>query len=111
MNGLFRRAHIYWVRMPAEHKHRPALILSPDRRNDRAETVVVIPCTTVKRPGPWHVHLRRGEGGLDRDSAAKCEDITLLAKDRLLPTPLGGPLSSARLEEIRAALLQALDFE
>ena len=105
-----RRGHVYWVRMPGEVKQRPALVLSPDRRNDLAGTVVVVPCSSVKRFGPWHVQLRRGEGGLERDSVVKCEDITLLGTQRLLSPPLGGPISRERLEEIRECLLRALDF-
>jgi mRNA-degrading endonuclease toxin of MazEF toxin-antitoxin module len=108
---MFRRGHVYWVKMPGEHERRPALVLSPDRRNERATTVVVVPCTTVKRPGPWHVHVRRGEGGLDRDSVIKCEEVTMLAKEHLVPTALGGPLSAARLDEIRTGILRALDYE
>ena len=108
---MIRRGHIYRVRMPGEGKERPALVLSPDRRNELSETVVVVPCTTVKRFGPWHVQLRRGEGGLAEASVVKCEDVTTIARQRLVPRPLGGPLSAERLNEIRAGLMRALDFE
>lgn len=108
---MFRRGHMYWIKMPGEGKLRPALVLSPDRRNDRAETMLVVPCSSVKRLGPWHVALRKGEAGLPRDSVVKCEDITLLAKTRAEPKPLGGPLSAERLDEIRSGILRSLDFE
>jgi mRNA-degrading endonuclease toxin of MazEF toxin-antitoxin module len=108
---VHRRAHIYWVRMPSERKRRPAVVLSADRRNQLADTVVVAPMSTVPRRGRWNVGLRKGEGGLPHDSVIKCEEITTLLKDKLEPTSLGGPLSSERLAEIRTALLCALDFE
>jgi mRNA interferase MazF len=107
----FRRGYVYWVRMPEEDKKRPALVLSHDIRNDRAPTVVVIPCTTVRRLGPWHVPLRKGEGGLRVSSVAKCEDITLLSKDKLAEGSLGGPVSNERLVQIRDAILRALDLD
>jgi mRNA-degrading endonuclease toxin of MazEF toxin-antitoxin module len=108
---VFRRGHLYWARVPGESKQRPVVVLSPDRRNDLAETVVVVPCTTTRRFGPWNVALTVGEGGLDRASVVKCEEISSLLKERLGPTPLGGPLSVARLDEIRDCLLRALDFD
>lgn len=108
---MFRRGHLYWARVPGESKQRPVVVLSPDRRNDLAETVVVVPCTTTRRFGPWHVALAAGEGGLDRASIVKCEDVSALLKERLAPVALGGPLAQARLDEIRACLLRALDFD
>jgi mRNA-degrading endonuclease toxin of MazEF toxin-antitoxin module len=97
--------------MPSERKQRPAVVLSADRRNLLADTVVVVPVSTAVRRGRWNVPLRKGEGGLLQNSVIKCEEVTTLRKDRLDGTPLGGPLSAIRLEEIRHGLLCALDFE
>src|SRR5688572_7776892 len=108
---MFLRGHLYWIRMPGERKQRPAVVLSADRRNQLADSVVVVPVSTVPRRGRWNVSLRKGEGGLPRDSAVKCEEITTLAKDRLEPTPLGGALAAQRLAEIRDAILFALDYQ
>jgi mRNA-degrading endonuclease toxin of MazEF toxin-antitoxin module len=58
---MLRRGHLYWVSLD---KRRPALVLSPDVRNDKGRDVIVIPASTVMREGPWHVRLRKGEGGL-----------------------------------------------
>jgi mRNA interferase MazF len=107
---MIRRGYVYWVRMPGEGKRRPALVLSNDIRNDRGNTVVVVPCTTVPRPGPWHVALTDGEAGLKRHSMVKCEDVTSVEKHRLIPRALGPPLSSERLRQVREGLLKALDF-
>jgi mRNA-degrading endonuclease toxin of MazEF toxin-antitoxin module len=110
MNEL-RRGYLYRIRMPGEGKERPVLVLSQDRRNDLAYDVTVVPCSTVLRLGPWHVPLRRGEGGLPQSSVAKCEQITTLPKARIRGAALGGRLSAERLAEIRAAVLHALDFD
>lgn len=108
---MVRRGFLYWVRMPDERKVRPALVLSPDRRNERANTVVLIPCSTTPRLGPWHVVLRKGEGGLRSSSVLKCEHITTVEKEAVLPRPLGSELTVARLGEVREAILRALDYE
>lgn len=102
---MLRRGHVYWA---ALDKRRPALLLSPDARNDKARDVIVIPASTVMREGPWHVRLKKGEGGLTAPSVLLCEQITTVPKDCLDTTPLGGPLSSARIGEVERAVLRAI---
>lgn len=108
---MIRRGHIYLARMPDEGKHRPVIVLSQDRRNELANDVTVVPCSTVRRLGPWHVELRAGAGGLTKASVAKCEHVTTLPKDRLEEPSLGGPLSRQTLAAIRSSILRALDFD
>ena len=105
-----RRAHIYWVKVPDEPggKRRPALVVSPDVRNRLANDVIVVPISSVLREAPTHVRLRLREGGLPRPSVAKCEQITTLRRDRLLPRPLSGALSNARMVEVEKAILRAI---
>ena len=105
-----RRAHIYWVKVPDEPggKRRPALVVSPDIRNRLANDVIVVPISSVLREAPTHVRLRSREGGLPRPSVAKCEQITTLRRDRLLPRPLSSALSSARMVEVEKAILRAI---
>ena len=107
---MFRRGHVYWVEIPDEpgRKRRPALVVSPDVRNTLAADLIVVPLSTVLRDAPTHVRLRRGEGGIKATSMVKCEQITTLQKARLVPTPLGGPLSAARMHEIEKAVLRAI---
>ena len=80
-----RRGHIYWAEMD---KRRPVLVVSIDARNERANDVIVVPCSTTLREAPTHVRLARGEGGLPRDSVLKCEQITTLKKDDVDPAAL-----------------------
>lgn len=102
---MLRRGYLYWVR---SDKRRPALVLSPNSRNEGANDVIVIPTSTVLREGPWHVRLKKGEGGLVSPSVLKCEQITTLHKELLDPQPLGGPLSAGRIQEVEQAVLRAI---
>lgn len=100
-----KRGQLFWVELD---KRRPALVISPTRRNELANDVLVVPCSTKGRAAPWHVSLRRGEGGLPYDSMAKCEQITLVRKSDLSASPLGEPLTPGRMAEVERALLRAL---
>lgn len=102
---MLRRGYLYWTSLD---KRRPALLLSPDVRNDKGRDVIVIPVSTVMREGPWHVRLKKGEGGITAPSVLLCEQITTVPKDCLDPTPLDGPLSSARIGEVERAVLRAI---
>lgn len=63
---------------------RPGLVVSVDRFNEGpAELVVVIPITTQAKGIPFHVDVRPPEGGLDRPSYVKCEDVRSVSKERL----------------------------
>jgi mRNA-degrading endonuclease toxin of MazEF toxin-antitoxin module len=99
------RGYLYWVELD---KRRPALIVSPDYRNELACDVIVIPCSTTLRLAPTHVMLRRGEGGVDHPSALKCEQITTLHQDDVGRAPLGGQLSQKRMAEVGRAVLWAI---
>lgn len=105
-----RRGHVYWVRIPDEPtgKQRPAVVVSSDVRNRLATDVLVVPISSILRDAPTHVRLRRREGGLNRSSVAKCEQITTLRRDRLGVRPIGGTLSVARMLEIEKAILRAI---
>jgi mRNA-degrading endonuclease toxin of MazEF toxin-antitoxin module len=99
-----RRGRLYWVSLD---KRRPALVLSPDYRNEHAGDVIVIPCSTRLRPAPTHVLLPRGQGGLAESMVLKCEQITTLPKADV-HTPLGGPLPPAVLRAVERAVLRAI---
>lgn len=102
---MLRRGWVHWAEMD---KRRPVLILSPEPRNARASDLIVVPCSSVLRGGPWHVRLSSGEGGLAQPSVLLCEQITTLAKRRLHPEPLGGPLTARRMADVERAVLLAL---
>ena len=63
------------------------MIVSLDARNrhERAETVLVVPLTTsIHKNAPTHLFLPAGETGLQSDSAARAEDITVVRKQNLI---------------------------
>ncbi len=99
------RGVLHWAELD---RRRPAVILSPRERNLRASDVIVVPCTTTLRPLRWHVLLPAGEGGVAVATMVKCEQPMTVPRDVLDATPLGPPLSAARLREIERALLDAL---
>jgi len=102
---MLRLGRLHWAEMD---KRRPVLILSPETRNDLASDLIVVPCSTVLRGGPWHVRLARGEGGLTRASVLLCEQVTTLVKRRVDPEPLGPPLTVSRMAEVERAVLLAI---
>ncbi|MBM4121191.1 MAG: type II toxin-antitoxin system PemK/MazF family toxin [Nitrospira sp.] len=71
-----RRGHLYVVDFNPRVKTkpgklRPAVVLQSDIVNEAGyPSTIVIPTTTklVDNPGTLRLRLRRGEGGLDRDS-------------------------------------------
>jgi mRNA interferase MazF len=102
---MHRRGHVHWAQM---EKRRPVLVVSVDARNERANDVLVIPCSTTLREAPTHVRLMRGEGGVPRDSVLKCEQITTLKKHEVDPVPLGMPIRPGRMREVERAVLRAI---
>lgn len=102
-----RRGSLHWAEAD---KRRPVLIISPDRRNERASDLLVIPCSTSARAMSWHVRLHRGEAGVFRECFIACERVAVLRKELVDPEELG-VLSAARMREVEAALLSALGFD
>jgi mRNA-degrading endonuclease toxin of MazEF toxin-antitoxin module len=80
------------------------VIVSLDVRNrhPRADTVLVAPLTTnIHKDVPTHVFLPAGETGLQSDSAARAEDITVVRKRSLIEPQTGlRQLSDHRVCEV-----------
>src|SRR4051794_27077360 len=95
-----RRGEIWLVSFPDDPKSRPALIVSPDARNEFANSVLAVPVTTNLRPAPTHVSIPAGQGGLLHDSMARCENVSYLHKARLARGPLGGPINPTQMSEV-----------
>lgn len=81
---------IWFVHLPVdppEKGRRPVVIVSLNARNrhERADTILVAPLTTsVHKDAPTHVFLPAGETGLQADSAARAEDLTVVRKSSLV---------------------------
>src|SRR5580704_10989355 len=101
------RGEIWFAQLPSdppEKGRRPVVIVSMNARNrhERADTVLVVPLTTsIHREAPTHVFLAAGETGLQSDSAARAEDITVVRKQSLIePTGRLRQLSDKRICEL-----------
>ena len=103
--SVVRRGYLYWATLD---KRRPVLIISPDYRNEHASDIIVIPCSTIIRPAPTHVILRKGEGGVPTRSVLKAEQIVTLPRVEVGTKALGNPLSAMKLAELERAVLRAI---
>lgn len=110
MNPSPHRGCLYWVTIAGEpaRKKRPALVVSVDARNRLASDVLLIPATTILGMSPTHVRLKKGEGGVPKDSVLKCEQITTLPKDLLSERALGGPLSAKLMDQVERGVLRSI---
>jgi mRNA-degrading endonuclease toxin of MazEF toxin-antitoxin module len=99
-----RRGEICLIRLD---KDRPALVISSDALNRHALDVCVVPITSVEHHSfSLRVPLRPGEGGLNRASWAKCDQVTTLEKNLVRYPPLGR-LSETTLSRIETAIKTA----
>ncbi len=102
-----RRGEVRWYRFARPDKKRPVVVLTRDSALDFLGEVTVAPITTTMRDIPTEVALGPADG-LPRDCVANLDHLQTVARGRL--GAVVTTLSSARLEEMRRALLFALGF-
>jgi len=91
-------------------KERPVRIVSSNTLNRHALDVCVVPVSTVEHQEfSMRPKLPAGEGGLARDSWAKCDQVTTLEKSLIRYPPLG-MIRMEALELVEGAIKQALDL-
>lgn len=72
------------VRGHEQAGRRPALVVSVDALNQSAaELAIVLPITSRRKNVRSHVPVQPPEGGLDRISFVKCEDVRSVSTIRL----------------------------
>lgn len=92
-----RRGDVHLVQLD---KLRPAIILSVDQLNRHALDVCVVPLTTKEHAKfSMRVFINAGDGGLDLDCWAKCDQVTTLEKS-IIRYPATGTLSRQKFEKI-----------
>ncbi|MEP6488539.1 type II toxin-antitoxin system PemK/MazF family toxin [Microcoleus vaginatus GB2-A3] len=89
-----RQGEVYLVRALrriGDTKKRPVAVVSIDSRNELSRTVLIVPFTSDLRGGetPTRVFIPAGEGGLESDSLAVCEQIITVQKTYLEQGPYG----------------------
>jgi mRNA interferase MazF len=67
-------------------KTRPTVIVSNDINNTYANTVTIVPLTSLSggEVHPYEVFIPKGEGGLPKDSKVKASQIRTIDKKRLI---------------------------
>src|SRR5438034_11646140 len=91
-------------------KERPALVISSDAINVHSLDVCVVPISTAQhKPFSLRPRLKAGEGGLDRESWVKCDQVTTVEKSRAVYPPLGA-LSKASLVLVGEAIKRSLEL-
>jgi mRNA interferase MazF len=102
-----RRGDVCWFHLDKDH---PALVISSDTLNRHALDVCVVPITSVHHGRfALRVALRPGEGGLKRDSWAKCDQVTTLDKQTAVYPPMGR-ISDATMSRIEESVRLTLDL-
>lgn len=91
-------------------KTRPVVIISNDKNNTFSGTVTILPITSqsVKKIYPFEVLLRKGEGGLPKNSKVKTDQVRTLDQVRIIKVI--GSLEKGRTQEIESALKIHLDL-
>ncbi len=91
-------------------KERPALVISSDALNHYSLDVCVVPISKAEHKAfSLRPILKAGEGGLDRDSWVKCDQVTTIEKSRAVYPPLG-ILDRSSLANVEDAIKRALDL-
>lgn len=90
-------------------KVRPVLVVSHDRFNAlRNRLCIAVAITGTIRPVPSHVPIRPPEGGLIKPSAIQCEQIQVLAYERLRRHR--GRVKQATMEAVEVRLRELLSL-
>lgn len=109
-----KNGEVWFINLPAQpadpHQPRTAIVVSTNGRNERAHDVIVVPTTSSQyRAHPeLHVAIPAGEGGLTKDSYARCDQITTIDKQFLVKGPLGPPVHLRYRWKIIAAIRVAI---
>ena len=113
MTALYpRQGQIYLikaVRSLGDTKKRPAVIVSIDLRNELSRTVLLVPFTSNTSSGetPTRILVPSGDGGLEVDSLATCDNILAVRKTYLERGPYGS-ISPQLLRRIQQGIQIAI---
>lgn len=107
-----RQGEVYLVkalRSIGDTKKRPVVVVSINTRNELSTTVLIVPFTSDLSGSqtPTRVLIPAGEGGLEADSLAVCENILAVQKIYLERGPYGA-IAPASLGKIQRAIQVAI---
>ena len=101
------RGEVRWYKFAPPDKHRPVLILTRDSAIAFLGQVTVAPITTTIRDIPTEVMLSRSDG-LPQDCAVNLDYVQTVSRGKI--GSVLTVLSSRQMDQVRAALLFALEF-
>jgi mRNA-degrading endonuclease toxin of MazEF toxin-antitoxin module len=107
------KGEIWYVKIPNQpedpHQPRPAIIISRDVRNQFAKDVMIVPVFgKPSRYNDSYVTIPEKQGGLKKNSTAKCDQATTISKQLLATGPLGGRIDLTLMRQIHYAIRRAL---
>ena len=102
-----KRGEVRWYKFAKPDKNRPVVILTRNSALEFLGEVTVAPITSTIRDIPTEVLLTK-EDGMPQECAVNLEHIQTVSKGKI--GPLITMLSSAKMTELRSALLFALGF-
>jgi len=110
-----RRGEIWWVNFsPSGNEIRdehPALVVSSDQLNDsNFGILIVIPISSSSRPLRIHVDLPAGEGGLQKLSRIKCDQVGEVDIRRFRPKGKIGEIRHETLRKVELVLRRLLEL-
>jgi mRNA interferase MazF len=107
LGRAMKRGEVRWYKFARPDKNRPVVILTRDSAIEFLGEVTVAPITSTIRDIPTEVLLTK-EDGMPKDCAVNLDHIQTVSKGKI--GPLITTLSSAKMMELRSALLFALGF-
>jgi mRNA interferase MazF len=102
------RGEIRWYKFKAPDKKRPVLILTRNSILAYLGEVTIAPITSTVRDIPSEVFLSKNEG-MPKDCAINLDHIQTVSKGKI--GSLITRLSSEKLQQVREAILFALDLQ
>ncbi len=101
------RGEVWWAQLPAPIGRRPVLLLSRDTMPAGRGEITVAYLTTTMRNSAVKVLVTQADG-MPQDSVVNLDSINTIPKHRL--RTLIGTLSPAKRDEVKAAIIEALDL-
>jgi mRNA interferase MazF len=102
------RGEVWWADLPEPAGRRPVLLLSRNAAYSVRTSVTVAPITRNIRSIPTEVKLGKKDG-MTAECVVNLDDIITVRKSRLSERLTA--LTSAKMSEVRQAIMFALDLE
>lgn len=102
-----KRGEVRWYKFAKPDKNRPVVVLTRNSALEFLGEVTVAPITSTIRDIPTEVLLTK-EDGMPQECAVNLDHIQTVSKGKI--GPLITTLNSAKMTELRSALLFALGF-